>query len=76
MARVGSTVNFLAMAPIYNWVASFTEDGYTTLGVSLFIGKYLMQLIEIIFIYYSFKLKLFFKIADKISMPRAVSCGH
>ena len=38
MARIGSTVNFLSMEPIYNWVATFSE-GYTTLGLSLVIGE-------------------------------------
>lgn len=38
MARIGSTVNFLVMEPIYNWVNGM-EDGHTTLGISLIIGK-------------------------------------
>ncbi|MCL4118144.1 UNVERIFIED_CONTAM: hypothetical protein GTU68_061464 [Idotea baltica] len=37
MARVGSTVNFLTMGPIYSWVDGF-EDGNITLGVSLMIA--------------------------------------
>ncbi|KAG0711750.1 Major facilitator superfamily domain-containing protein 1 [Chionoecetes opilio] len=34
MARVGSTVNFLSMVPLYNWVQTFS-DGYKALGYSL-----------------------------------------
>ncbi|XP_047495102.1 major facilitator superfamily domain-containing protein 1-like isoform X1 [Penaeus chinensis] len=37
MARVGSTVNFLSMGPIYAWVDTFS-DGYKTLGISLLIA--------------------------------------
>lgn len=37
MARIGSTVNFLVMEPIYSWVDG-KEDGHTTLGISLMIG--------------------------------------
>ncbi|ROT67504.1 hypothetical protein C7M84_014409 [Penaeus vannamei] len=37
MARVGSTVNFLSMGPIYAWVDTFA-DGYKTLGISLLIA--------------------------------------
>ncbi|XP_042237106.1 major facilitator superfamily domain-containing protein 1-like isoform X2 [Homarus americanus] len=37
MARVGSTVNFLTMIPIYNWVNNFA-DGYRTLGISLMLA--------------------------------------
>ncbi|XP_045131206.1 major facilitator superfamily domain-containing protein 1-like isoform X4 [Portunus trituberculatus] len=34
MARVGSTVNFLSMVPLYEWVQTFSE-GYQALGYSL-----------------------------------------
>lgn len=34
MARVGSTVNFWSMVPLYNWVQTFS-DGYRALGYSL-----------------------------------------
>ncbi|KAF2365742.1 Major facilitator superfamily [Trinorchestia longiramus] len=37
MARIGSTVNFLVMEPIYEWVDK-TEDGHVTLGITLGIG--------------------------------------
>ncbi|XP_042878188.1 major facilitator superfamily domain-containing protein 1-like isoform X2 [Penaeus japonicus] len=37
MARVGSTVNFLSMGPVYAWVDTFA-DGYKTLGISLLIA--------------------------------------
>lgn len=37
MARIGSTVNFLVMEPIYNWVDGM-EDGHTTLGIALIIA--------------------------------------
>lgn len=39
MARVGSTVNFLSMVPLYNWVQTFS-DGYRALGYSLLFGMY------------------------------------
>lgn len=39
MARVGSTVNFLSMVPLYNWVLTFSE-GYRALGYSLLFGMY------------------------------------
>lgn len=39
MARVGSTVNFLSMVPLYNWVQTFS-DGYRALGFSLLFGMY------------------------------------
>ncbi|KAA0201581.1 hypothetical protein HAZT_HAZT003892 [Hyalella azteca] len=38
MARVGSTVNFLVMEPIYNWVDQ-TQDGHVTLGITLAIAE-------------------------------------
>lgn len=34
MARVGSTVNFLTMVPLYEWVQTFSE-GYQALGYAL-----------------------------------------
>ncbi|KAB7502962.1 Major facilitator superfamily domain-containing protein 1 [Armadillidium nasatum] len=37
MARVGSTVNFLSMGPIYSRIDQF-EDGHVTLGISLMIA--------------------------------------
>jgi len=37
-ARVGSTVNFNVMEPLYNWVNHFYH-GHTCLGIVLFIGK-------------------------------------
>ncbi|XP_045610044.2 lysosomal dipeptide transporter MFSD1 isoform X1 [Procambarus clarkii] len=37
MARIGSTVNFLIMVPLYDWVGTFTQ-GYKQLGVSLMIA--------------------------------------
>ena len=42
MARVGSTVNFYVMEPVYEWVASLTgePEGYQNLGYALIIGAY------------------------------------
>ncbi|CAL4130439.1 unnamed protein product, partial [Meganyctiphanes norvegica] len=37
MARVGSTVNFLTMGPLFAWVNTFS-DGYKALGISLFLA--------------------------------------
>lgn len=37
-ARVGSTVNFWVMGPIYNW-AQQVFSGFEGLGLALFIGK-------------------------------------
>jgi len=37
-ARVGSTVNFAVMEPIYNWVSK-TYEGYTCTGIVLYLGK-------------------------------------
>ncbi|XP_018017099.2 major facilitator superfamily domain-containing protein 1-like [Hyalella azteca] len=39
LSRVGSTVNFLVMEPIYNWVDQ-TQDGHVTLGITLAIGGF------------------------------------
>lgn len=38
-ARVGSTVNFSVMEPLYRWISTY-YDGYTCTGVVLFIGTY------------------------------------
>lgn len=40
-ARVGSTVNFWVMEPIYSWVNQW-YTGYEGLGIVLFIGTYLL----------------------------------
>ncbi|XP_069939340.1 lysosomal dipeptide transporter MFSD1 isoform X1 [Cherax quadricarinatus] len=37
MARVGSTVNFLVMVPLYDWVGTFAQ-GHKQLGISLMIA--------------------------------------
>ncbi|XP_077286866.1 lysosomal dipeptide transporter MFSD1-like [Arctopsyche grandis] len=37
-ARVGSTVNFIVMEPLYNWVATFTT-GYQKIGTVLFFAS-------------------------------------
>ncbi|XP_076036499.1 minerva isoform X2 [Oratosquilla oratoria] len=37
MARVGSTVNFLTMGPLYNYVDGF-ENGYKALGITLLLA--------------------------------------
>lgn len=36
-ARVGSTVNFNVMEPLYNWVSKY-YSGYMCIGVVLIIG--------------------------------------
>lgn len=36
-ARVGSTVNFNLMVPLYDWINNFYK-GHTCLGIVLFIG--------------------------------------
>jgi ABC-type glycerol-3-phosphate transport system permease component len=38
MTMVASTVNFLVMEPIYNWVDQ-TQVGHVALGITLAIGK-------------------------------------
>ena len=37
-ARVGSTVNFALMQPLYNYINQYYK-GYTCTGIVLFIGK-------------------------------------
>lgn len=37
-ARVGSTVNFMVMGGVYDWVHK-TYEGYKCTGVVLFLGK-------------------------------------
>lgn len=50
MARVGSTVNFLSMVPLYEWVQTFSE-GYQALGYSLLFGMYFSQVTNVIIIF-------------------------
>lgn len=38
-ARVGSTVNFNSMEPLYDWVGQF-YTGYTCTGIVLMLGKF------------------------------------
>lgn len=38
-ARVGSTVNFMVMEPIYSWVSNYYQ-GYLCTGITLLLGKY------------------------------------
>ena len=42
-ARVGSTVNFNVMEPLYNWVNTFYQ-GYMCIGVVLLIGKLFLMI--------------------------------
>ena len=38
VARVGSTVNFVLMEPLFDYISQFTSAGYTTVGWSLMIA--------------------------------------
>ena len=44
-ARVGSTVNFNVMEPLYQWVSQY-YSGHMCLGVVLIIGKLLINFIN------------------------------
>lgn len=39
-SRVGSTVNFVVMEPLYAWVSSMDKNTIDVLGIVLYIGKF------------------------------------
>lgn len=38
-SRVGSTVNFITMEPLYSWVHSMNSNVVDVLGITLYIGN-------------------------------------
>lgn len=55
-ARLGSTVNFMVMEILYQWVSQFYK-GFTCTGITLLIGKAMVFLtIKIFYVNFFFKL--------------------